>query len=123
MGCSCVKKKWSVKDVLSHLVGWEREVAQELLKVFKSEDEPWFMQTASYNKFNERIHQEFKNYSAEALLSELKKWQKELKKNIQEIGEERIRQRSRMVWVFDEGELSHFKHHLQQVGKAIKNVK
>jgi len=113
-------KKWRVKDVLSHLAGWEREVSQELVEVFKTGNEPWFMLTNDYTKFNEKIYQEFKNYSPKALLSELEKWQKKLEKNIQKIGERKIREH-RWNWVFDEGDNSHFKHHIKQVKKALRD--
>ena len=113
-------KKWRVKDILSHLVGWEREVSQELVKVFETGNEPWFISINDYTNFNEKIYQEFKNYSPEVLLSELEKWQNELEKNIQKIGEGKIRQH-RWNWVFDEGEDSHFKHHIKQVKEALRD--
>ncbi|MFA4941290.1 MAG: hypothetical protein WC582_01670 [Patescibacteria group bacterium] len=112
-------KKWRIKDELSHLVGWERECAQELVKVFKTGNEPWFTLTDDYTKFNEKIYQEFKNYSPTVLLSELEKWEKKLEKNIQKIGEDKIRERN-WDWVFDEGENSHFGHHIEQIKEALK---
>ena len=115
-----VTKKWRVKDVLSHLIGWERECAQELLKVFETGLEPWFMATDNYDDFNEKIYQEFKNYSPETLISELEKWQDVLEKNIQAVGEEKIRQRSHTDWVFDEGNEPHFEQHLKQIREALK---
>ncbi|NQS90058.1 ClbS/DfsB family four-helix bundle protein [Patescibacteria group bacterium] len=110
-----VTKKWRVKDVLSHLVGWEREVAQELVKVFATGNGPWFMLTDNYAEFNQKIYQEFKNYSPETLLSELEKWQDELEKSIQEIGEDKIRRQPHTDWVFDEGDEPHFEHHIKQI--------
>lgn len=115
-----VTKKWRVKDVLSHLVGWEREVARELPKVFETGDEPWFMLTDDYAEFNEKIYREFKNYSPGTLLSELEKWQNGLENSIQEIGEDKIRQRPHMDWVFDEGDEPHFEHHVKQVIEALR---
>ncbi|MFH0712794.1 MAG: ClbS/DfsB family four-helix bundle protein [Candidatus Jorgensenbacteria bacterium] len=114
-----VTKKWRVKDVLSHLIGWERECARELEKVFETGNEPWFMLTDDYDEFNERIYREFKNYSSEALISELEKWQEILESNIQKIGEDKIRQRPHMDWVFDEGGKPHFEHHLNQIKKVL----
>ncbi|MFH0852521.1 MAG: hypothetical protein V1845_02880 [bacterium] len=116
-----VTKKWQVKDVLSHLVGWERECANELEKVFETGKEPWFMSTDNYDKFNDRIYREFENYSPVALISELEKWQVILEDNIQKFGENKIRQRPHMSWVFDEGDEPHFEHHINQVKDALKN--
>lgn len=114
-----VTKKWRVKDVLSHLIGWERECARELLKVFETGNEPWFMLADNYDDFNEKIRQEFKDYSPEALISEFEKWRNTLEKNIRMIGEDRVRQRPHMDWVFDEGGEPHFEHHLNQIKKAL----
>ncbi len=118
-----VTKKWRVKDVLSHLIGWERECAQELLKVFETGHEPWFMLTDKYNDFNEKVYQEFKNYSHKTLLSELEKWQSRLEAEIKAIGEKKIRERSNTDWVFDEGGKPHFEHHIKQIQDTLKKDK
>ncbi|MBI4117132.1 MAG: ClbS/DfsB family four-helix bundle protein [Parcubacteria group bacterium] len=115
-----VTKKWQVKDVLSHLIGWERECTRELVKVFETGNEPWFMLTDDYSEFNEKIYQEFKNHSPEALMSELKKWQIVLENSIQKIGENKIRQRPHMDWVFDKGDEPHFEHHLKQIRETLE---
>ena len=73
----------------------------------------------NYDDFNEKIRQEFKDYSPEALISEFEKWRNTLEKNIRMIGEDRVRQRPHMDWVFDEGGEPHFEHHLNQIKKAL----
>ncbi|MCX6785073.1 MAG: hypothetical protein NTV81_04060 [Candidatus Komeilibacteria bacterium] len=45
-------KKWRVKDVLAHLVGWEREVAKALVRVFEAEEKPWFVLIENSNACN-----------------------------------------------------------------------
>ncbi|OGN01192.1 MAG: hypothetical protein A3I26_03725 [Candidatus Yanofskybacteria bacterium RIFCSPLOWO2_02_FULL_43_10] len=35
-----VTERWTVKDVLSHLIGWDREVVIELRNTFQKETEP-----------------------------------------------------------------------------------
>lgn len=114
-----VTKKWKVKDVLSHLIGWERECAKELVKVFETGNEPWFMLADNYDEFNEKIYQEFRDYSPASLISELEKWQNTLESEIKKIGENKIRQRPRMGWVFNEGGEPHFEHHMNQVKDAL----
>lgn len=114
-------KKWRVKDLLSHLVGWEREVDRELVKVFETGNEPWFMSVENYDDFNERVYQEFKQYSPKLLISELEMWRDALGKEIRRIGEDKIRQRPRMSWVFDEGGEPHFEHHMRQVDEALRH--
>ncbi|MGE5298224.1 MAG: maleylpyruvate isomerase N-terminal domain-containing protein [Acidobacteriaceae bacterium] len=108
-------EKWTVKDVLAHLVGWEREVATTLPKSWETKTEPWFMATGNYQDFNQRVYKEFKDYPPEKLLAELEKWEEILKTEIEKIGADKIRQRPHMSWVFDEGDEPHFGHHVQQV--------
>src|SRR3989344_447983 len=119
-----VTDKWTVKDVLSHLVGWDREVVIELRKTFENGTEPWFMKTDDYTEFNEKIYSEFRDILPEELLSELEKWEKEWKNEIKNIGEDKIRQREHVSWVFDEdeGDESHFEHHINQVKKVLGKI-
>ncbi len=117
-----VSKKWKVKDVLSHLVGWEREVLFEILNVFEKGNNPWFLLTDDYNKFNDKIYEEFKNYSPKKLIKELDKWNKEIEKAIKNIGEEKIKKSIHSSWIFDKdrGGNSHFKEHIKQIKKILK---
>lgn len=115
-----ISEKRTVKDVLGHLVGWEREVANELNSVFEKGNEPWFMLTDKYDEFNEKIYREFKNYSPKDLIKELEKWEGVLNEEIIKFGEEKIRQKGNLEWVFDEGKEPHFEHHIRQIEKALK---
>lgn len=114
-----VTEKWTVKDVLSHLVGWEREVAIELKNIFENGEEPWFIKTDDYSEFNEKIYKEFQNNSPKELLIALEKWQRTTEKEIQDIGEAKIRQHKDVSWVFDEGDEPHIEHHINQIKKAL----
>ncbi len=82
---------WTVKDVLAHLVGWEREVALEFKKMWGTDIEPWFTITDDYNDFKRKIYEEFKNFTPEELLLELEKWQAVVAKEIDRVGEDKIR--------------------------------
>lgn len=115
-----VTDEWAVKDVLSHLIGWEREVVTGLKTVFKTGETPWFMLTRDYKDFNEKIYRTFKDSEPEILLSEFKRWREALVRTVEEIGEEKIRSRPHMKWVFDEGGEPHFAHHIKQIKKALQ---
>ena len=120
-----VNPKWTVKDVLSHLVGWEREVVLELSKTVMEGRQPWFMLTEQYDKFNKKIFEEYKNYTPLQLLEEFKKWDCAWEEEIDKIGEEKIRASAHASWVFDEignngeDEQSHFEHHIQQIRSVL----
>lgn len=113
-----VTSKWRVKDVLAHLVGWEQECVKELPKAFKGNC-PWFMTTENFDNFNNEIYQAFVNYPKNKLIDEFIKVAKKLDEIIKEIGEENIRKREDLHWVFDEGGSSHFEHHLKQIQTAL----
>ncbi len=115
-----VTEKWRVKDVASHLVGWEREVAREFKRTWDAKIEPWFMKTDSYDDFNAKICEEFRNYSPQDVMSELKKWEGVVKKEVEKIGEDKIRERPNMDWLFDEGDEPHFEHHIKQIQEALR---
>jgi hypothetical protein len=111
--------KWKVKDIVSHLVGWDREVVREFRRTWESGDQPWFMMTDDYDAFNVRIYEEFKDYSPAQLIQEFEKWAGILDREIEKIGENEIRKRPNMDWLFDEGDEPHFDHHLNQIQKAL----
>ncbi len=114
-----VTELWKVKDVLAHLVGWEREIAQELPKAWENSEDPWFMDTDNFNNFNAEIYEEYKDFSPAQLLAELKEWQNALDEEIERIGEDDIRNSNYSEWVFDEGREPHFEHHINQVRQAL----
>ncbi len=114
-----VNEVWTVKDVVAHLVGWERECANVLQKVWDSKKEPWFLVTDEYDDFNARNVEEYKDCTPEQLLVEWEKWQNTLNEKIKEIGEENLRANPKLfAWVFDEGDDSHYEQHFQQIQKA-----
>ena len=83
------------------------------------------MKTDDYKEFNDKIYKEFKNTPSDELLTLLEKWELALDKEIGKIGEDKIRQKKHMSWVFDEGtgsdDESHFGHHINQVKRVLEN--
>lgn len=116
-----VTKLWKVKDVLSHLVGWEREVAEKLPMAWENSEDPWFMDTDNYDDFNAQIYEEYKDFSPSQLLAELKEWQDVLDEEINKIGEDEVRQSNYSEWVFDEGREPHSEHHIKQIRFALNS--
>ena len=111
---------WTVKDVIAHVVGWEKEAYHELLKTWKSKKKTWFLKTDDYGDFNKRSVEEYKNFSPKQLLQEWKKWQGKLDEAIQIVGEDNMRKEPDLFsWVFDEGEDSHYKHHFEQIKRIL----
>lgn len=62
--------KWTVKDVVAHMVGWEKAVTKIVKSVWETKQEPWFMETDNYDEFNAKMIEYYKNYSPNQLLDE-----------------------------------------------------
>lgn len=113
--------KWTVKEVVAHLVGWEKEAVKTFKESWTSGVKPWFMVTDDYEDFNTKVIEEYKSFSPEELLTEWKKWQDELDRLVKEVGEEKVNARYKEFgWVMDLGEESHYDHHLKQIKKALE---
>lgn len=115
-----VDNEWAIKDVVAHLVGWEKECVQILEETWKTKEKPWFLKTDDYNEFNKKNAQEYENYSPKELLKEWKFWQNSLDEKIEKIGENNLRQNPELFeWVFDEGEDGHYLEHFNQIKKVL----
>jgi len=117
-----INDKWTIKDVVAHLVAWERECAICLPAAWGKKENPWFIKTDNYDEFNERAIQMYKDYSPEELLSEWKKWQDILEKEAKKIGENSLRSAQfglTFDWFFDEGENNHYLEHFNEIKKVF----
>jgi hypothetical protein len=116
-----VNQNWTIKDVISHLVGWEKESCNALQESWTFKKEPWFLKTDDFSKFNETSVNNYKDYSKEMIIKEWKYWQYMLNKMIEEIKEKNLKKYPELFsWVFDEGENSHYLKHLNQIKKVLK---
>ncbi len=110
-----VNSKWTVKDAVSHLVGWEDECAKVLKQSLKTEKKPWFLEDENYDEFNRKNIEKYKSYTPKELLE---KW-KHLAKVTEEViknagGEERLLKEKE--WLFDD---SHYLEHWEQIKRAL----
>ncbi|MDP3917812.1 MAG: hypothetical protein Q8Q30_01390 [Candidatus Woesebacteria bacterium] len=116
-----VNDNWTVKDVITHLVDWEEESTKQLPLSWKFHKKPWFMtNNDDFKDFNSESLKKYKNMSKKQLISEWKKWQSLLQKEIDKIGEEKLRSDYDFFeWVFDEGGQNHYFEHYDQIMKAL----
>ena len=49
-----VTEKWSVKDIVSIMVGWEKDDIETLSHSWRTKQAPWYMETEEYEFFNGR---------------------------------------------------------------------
>lgn len=115
-----VTDSWTVKDVVAHMVGWEKGDPEAIRKAWKTKKPPWWMEMDDYDDFNKKNVDFYKDFSPEELIGELEKWQRHNQKEIDRIGEEKLRARPDLFgWLFEEGEGSHYSHHYDQIKKAL----
>ena len=114
-------KNRTIKEIVAHLVGWEKEAVEQLDVTWKTKEKPWFLKTNNYDRFNQKSMDYYKNHSTEELIKEWKHWQNLLDEKIEEIGEENLRKKPELFeWVFDEGDESHYLEHLNEIKEVLK---
>ncbi len=115
-----VSEEWTVKDIVSHLIGWNIEAGKELPIVWKSGKTPWFLNTDDYEEFNRKYVEVHRTDSSDKVLRDFIESEEKFNKEIQKIGENNLRnQIDKYYWVFDEGNDNHYLEHLNQIKAAV----
>ena len=86
-----VTTKWDVKDVVAHLIGWEKEDANSIERVWRSKEITWFYATDNFDAFNTRSISFYKGYTPRQLIAEWEHWRAEVQKCVAQSGEENLR--------------------------------
>jgi hypothetical protein len=116
-----VDADWTVKDVISHLVGWERESVLQLPKIWITKRKPWFLETDNYDEFNRRSIEQFSKLSTVELLQEWKYWSEKFLHELNQIPEAQLEEYAELYdWAIESGEDSHYAYHIRQIRDAIK---
>lgn len=116
-----VTSKWTVKDVVAHMVGWEKGDPDAIQKAWTTKQPPWWMGFDNYDEFNQKAVEEYKHFSPAQLIQEWEKWQAHIQHEIERFGEGNLRSRPDLFgWLFDEGEDSHYNHHYKQIKEALQ---
>ncbi|AKM83519.1 hypothetical protein A2422_01460 [Candidatus Woesebacteria bacterium RIFOXYC1_FULL_31_51] len=116
-----VSDEWTVKDIISHLIGWNIEASKVLPAVWKTKETPWFLNTDDYEKFNRTYVEAHRQDFPQKVLREFIGSEEIFSKVIQEIGEDNLRKQiDKYYWVFDEGEDSHYLEHLNQIKTVVE---
>lgn len=118
-----VNKNWTVKDVVAHLVGWEREDAETIFKLWKTQKRAWFLETTNFDDFNKKWVGEYSDFSPQELIEEWEHWYKVLNWRIRKIGIDRLKSKPKLFgWLFNEGDNNHYYIHLKQIKKALNKI-
>lgn len=114
-----VDGKWTVKDVVAHLVGWEEECVKRLPVIWKNKQKPWFILSEDGDdEFNQKSIEKLRNHTPGQLLIKWEKWYSAGKVEVEKIGGGNMRANPELFgWWFDE---SHYLNHFDQL-KTILN--
>ncbi|MBI4128242.1 MAG: maleylpyruvate isomerase N-terminal domain-containing protein [Parcubacteria group bacterium] len=116
-------EKWTVKDVVAHMIGWERIDPQVIQETWRTKKRPWFYETDDFDDFNRKSVADYRGYTPDQLIAEWEKYQQLVQEEIDRIGEKKLRaEPSLFGWLFDqeEKEDGHYNHHLRQVKNAVQ---
>lgn len=112
-----VNTHWTIKDVVAHMVGWEKIDPQIIRDTWRTKKRPWFYETDDFDNFNRKNVQFYKKYTDKMLIAEWEKYNKLSQAEIDRIGEKNLRAIPELFgWLFSEAEdNSHYNHHYQQI--------
>lgn len=120
--------QWTVKDVVAHMVAWEKRDAEIIPFFWKTKKrEPWMSVRVEWDEFNRKEVERYKNYTPKQLLDEWRMWQGKVRDEIAAIGADNIKAHPELFdWMItDAGHYtlneggSHYEHHYEQINKAL----
>ncbi len=118
-------EKWTVKDVVAHMIGWEKIDPQVIWDTWHTKKRPWFYETDDFDAFNRKSVEFYRAYSPDQLIAEWEKLQALVQKEIDTIGEKNLRAEPRLFgWLFDqeEKEDGHYNIHFRQIQNAVEGI-
>jgi len=117
-----VNDKWTVREIVAHMVAWERDDPEIIKKSWETKEKPWFVNNNSEddNKFNKKALEYYRSFSPKQLIDEWEFHQKKVKETITEIGEDNLKHYPECFgWLFDDSKDSHYNHHYNQIKKIV----
>ena len=119
--------QWTIKDVVAHMIGWERSDVDVIKKSWETKTPPWWKTKDEDDAFNAKWVAYYKNYSPAQLIGEWEMWQGKVNEEINKIGAQNLKNHPELFdWLFEglddnrsNGKESHYKHHFNQIKKAL----
>lgn len=117
--------KWTKKEILAHIVGWEEETVISIPQILSGEKPRSFR--ISMNKFNEENVSKRKSKNIGELLNELTILRKKVIEQITDLSEEQFKnyygtklgkKQINVLWIINEL-ISHDKNHTKELEKKI----
>lgn len=131
-----VTDMWTVKDVVAHMVGWEKRDAQIIPLIWSTKQLPQWMTTKEeYDAFNRVNVEQYAHLAPEDLLSEWEKWQSVVQTELETVGYEQLQSRPDLFgWLLeargesgnhpnDDPKENHYFHHYVQIKDTLLEKK
>mgnify|MGYP001559969197 FL=1 len=113
-----INADWTLKEVVSHFIGWEEEFAVSLLDSWQNNATPWFLKTKNFDEFNKKSVKKYEKYSPQQLIERWRFVMRVFDSEIDDIGIGRIKAKGKLFdWVFEDGI---YEKYLEKVKKVIK---
>lgn len=120
--------QWTVKDVVAHMIGWERSDVEVIKKCWETKTPPWWKSKNEDDAFNAKWVEFYKNYSPDQLIAEWEMWQDKVQEVMDQIGAENLKAHPELFdWLYEgiddnrsNGKASHYKHHYNQIKFAVE---
>ncbi len=108
-------EEWTVKDMVAHLVGWEKANAEAASAALETNKDPVWLEVEDEDSFNAESVKFYKAYSSRQLLEEWENWQVKLN----EITEKISQKNYQILFNWLAESKNHKEHHFQQIKKLI----
>jgi hypothetical protein len=113
----------TIKDVVAHMIGWEKEDTKIIRINWATKETPWFYKTDDYDVFNNKNIEYYKDYTPEQLIEEFEKYQNEVQKIVDDIGEDNLRKYPKLFgWLFRVDDGCHYAEHLKEIKDIINRT-
>ncbi len=124
-----ISTTWTVKDVVAHMVGWEKGDGEVIKKSWETKKPPWFYLTDDFDEFNKKSVEYYRRYTPAQLIVEWEMWREKVHDEITAIGRAKLQSRPELFrWLFEDENSehrespTHYEHHYQQIKDALKKV-
>lgn len=117
-----VNNNWTVKDLVAHMVGWEKIDSEIIKETWQTKRRPWFYETDDFDGFNMKNVEFYKSYTPNQLIKEWEMWQELSQDEINRIEEDRLRSYPKLFgWLFGlDNYISHYSKHFNQIRKVLE---
>lgn len=112
--------KWTVKDVVAHIIGWIELDIASLERTDEADTLPWRQKGFDVNDYNAKSVKKYTDNTPNELIVTFVKLDEKRTNLIQEVGIENIKKDKELYYyLFEDGNNKHTEHHWKQIREAL----